>query len=42
MQDGKRMGKGRIPKDLLYGELERVHVKLPDHSFASKMFARRI
>ena len=35
-----RMGKGRMPKDLLYGELDRGTRKLAAHSFASKMFAR--
>ena len=37
MMDGKR-------KDFknLYGELNRVHVKLAAHSFASKIFAKGI
>ena len=34
-----KMGKGRIPKDLLYSKFERLHVKLAAHSFTSKMFA---
>ena len=37
MQDGKRKD-----SNALYGELERVHVKLAAHSFASKMFTRGI
>ena len=36
MQDGK----GRMPKDLLYGDLTDVHVKLTAHSFASTIFSR--
>ena len=32
----------RIPKDRLYGELERVHVKLAAHSFTLKIFAKGI
>ena len=37
------IGKGRIPKDLLFGELENgTRKKLAAHSFTSNMFARGI